>query len=192
MKKLFLVSVSVLCLLLFSATAKAETITIDFDELTAGDTLLNQYASDGIFFSDGQSNSPATVATFDGSNRLMPNDSDDPFYIDLTTDVYSFSCDKWEPDSNEGSSTVYWNFYSGTNLLGSVENSLKNAWSNVSFDSNQAITKIKIWGNTDESAPYYLDNLSFSKSMAVPEPLSLFLLGFGLIGLVATGRKLKK
>lgn len=182
MKKLFLVSVSVLCLLLFSAPAKAGTITIDFD--TYGFAAA---AAQGISFENAQ-----VIEDQYGvyGNKLGAISYEAPIIIWVDSPLLSFSCAKWEPYDEEGSGTVYWDFFNSNNIhVGHFEDSNKGSWIQIQdqlFDSSALVQKIIISAHIKDNGPYFLDNLKFSlgtPNNPVPEPSSLLFFVLGLMGL---------
>ena len=64
--------------------------------------------------------------------------------------------------------------------------SATDGWKLLSFSSNGPIDGVRIWGTLD----FYIDNLSTQTTNPIPEPATMLLLGFGLIGLVGVRRKL--
>lgn len=201
MRRISLFVFSVLFTLLLVSGVQAKTITIDFDGnfTTIGDPLFNQYENEGIYFDTGEGYSPAVIASpsISSSKVLQPNSSSDAFYIYLDYALLSFSCLKWEPSGSSDTATVYWAFMADDDPSVTISNSDKDAWGNVSasFSADNQINKIKIWGeNIPEGMSYYLDELIFNLDVpgtSVPEPLTLLLLGLGLMGLAAARKRLK-
>lgn len=181
MKKLFLVSVSVLCLLLFSATAKAETITIDFDTIGFAEA-----AAQGISFENAQVVAGENAKGDDGY-KLGATDYNQNIVISFTKPLFFVSCDKWELGSQEEVETVYWKFTFSDQSDQTFSNSGSGWTRNITNSgiSGQTLDKIEIWGGAT-TGNYFLDNIKFT---SVPEPSTILLLILGFAGLAGLRKK---
>jgi hypothetical protein len=188
----------------FSKEAAAAVITIGFD-LPYGATLLDQYSADGVYFRGQLSLLPANPSpgVIDTNQVKLP--SGPSLFILLTSPAYSLSFDKWEPSYQQPQeapveeqapeeeppveNTVYWKLfkYVGTSYqqIGSINSdSNKDIWVQVGSVSSQPISAVQIYGETEDSQTFYLDNLRLeTSSSAVPLPATMLLLGSGLAGL---------
>lgn len=79
------------------------------------------------------------------------------------------------------------------NLLELYSTTVNQGYAGFSRGSEEIVT-IRIYA-THEDYPYsrvYLDDISFSAAASVPEPVTMLLLGFGIIGIAGFRRKFKE
>ncbi len=149
-------------------TSQADITTLINAYLNPDPTLL-YYASPD----DGESGPYATYydTTFSGGNEAAIVINVGPGYIS-TTPVYLLAKDGAVPDNN--SLTHAWYFYNLTAL----------GWT--------GIQNIDISGLWPDQGSFSHLSLYGTPGTSVPEPFTIVLLGFGLVGLAGVGRKLKK
>ena len=182
-----------------------------FDQYSADgihfrDQLLLTGNSPGLIASSGYASAMA----------LQPNQYASPMFILLDNSATAFNLYKFEasetvaqpPEEQQQEQpqeqqqeqpqeeapppyTVHLEFFkfdgSAYQSIGTIQNSDKDAWVQVSFTSVEQISAIKIYG----TLPYSVDNMQFeTTSTPVPEPATMLLMGTGLAGLV--GSKIRR
>jgi hypothetical protein len=177
-----------LLLVLASASplAFADTYTINFEQYPEYTQITNQYAADGVTFT----NALQLVAPFYDSSDYPPhsgsgvitNDPNDPIMAAFYPDVTDVS--GWYTDGDGVTVTAYDDLdnvlatFNGAPVIGADSEFVLDNLANAS-----SITISDVGGNPDFLT---VDDLTFTQ---VPEPGSLLLLGTGVLGLVGTMRR---
>jgi hypothetical protein len=196
----------------------ANAATITFDEFAATNNnvaIQNEYSGVGVTFGSnnagtwggnlngnpgnwglGGTNGSAFLGN-NGQNQIPTNRVYDTS-IFFTTAVSFVSLDISRSNGSTGGQTMTVLAYAGSTLLGStgpLTLGAINSWTTVGLNF-AGIDKVVLDGSGEASAsqsevfsPYGIDNLQFSAAAAVPEPLTLWLLGAGLIGLAGVPRR---
>jgi len=176
-------------LLSLSSMAFAGTVTtIGFEDYPGYTQIDNQYASDGVLFSNALQLVVPSYDYFDypphSGNGVITNDPNDPIQVNFTlTSVSDVSGWYVDPDgvivTAYGSGGTVLDTFNGAGIIGA------NAQFDVSGVGIQYITISDIGGNSDAMT---VDDLA----VTAPEPGSLALLGSGLLaGLAGVRRKIK-
>lgn len=184
MKKplLFVVVVMLLCL---SSMAFAGTVTINFEQYGAYTQITNQYAGQGISFTNALQLVAPAYDYFDfpphSGSGVITNDPNDPIEVDFTGHVTSVS--GWYADPFDGVTVTA---YSASNAVLDVFNGAAVDGSNDQFEVSGGgiayITISDVDGNSDSET---VDDLA----VTTPEPGSLALLGSGLLMAIGTLRR---
>ncbi len=211
MKRKFLVSLTIAMFLLgMAGFANAALISIDFNDLSVGDVVTDQYASLGVSFSlldtpagyvDGPvavSINSSTYPPADGIALVAGDDSRDAFYdIELS---FSQAIDYFSMLSLDSDEPLYVRGYSGSTLMQEKyypPGSNTQVWnlelggigSGLEFDRIVLDVVAGVEGQGYAGGPEFFDNLTYNP---VPEPATLFLFGSGLLGFAARIRRKKK
>ena len=79
----------------FATNLHADIISIDFEDLSHGDSVYEQYSFDGVIFSDSfdQTSTPGEIVAggYNSYNALEADSTDPGIFILFTTPVYSIS-----------------------------------------------------------------------------------------------------
>jgi len=177
--------------LLFSlgaAQSALATVTVlTFDEFTDGTVLTNQYASLGITASGATIvDAPLIGLPFVSSLNLAYAPSGlMTFSLNsaITGDIYTVSTYVTGPVD-----TGLFAYDAGNNLLGQILLSA-NAPANTLLSFTSAGNSIARLDIHDGGSSFFIDNLTFATRSTVPEPASLWLMGLGLLGLLAATRQ---
>jgi hypothetical protein len=192
----------------------ANAATITFDEFAATNNnvaIQNEYSGVGVTFGSNNAGTwggnlngnpgnwglgGTNGSAFLGNNGQTINNYDTSIFF--TTAVSFISLDISRSNGSTGGQTMTVLAYAGSTLLGStgpLTLGAINSWTTVGLNF-AGIDKVVLDGSGEASAsqsevfsPYGIDNLQFS---AVPEPVTLWLLGAGLIGLAGISRRQPK
>ena len=196
MKKLFLI-----LFLLLGVAVTATATTLNFDELSPGIILSNQYALQGIIFS----NSNLYLRIYNVTSTLGP-----PFTLPIAiwADNYFHQGNKSKAtfsvpinyfsitmgDRQFDADNLYLRAYDGANnLIGSDDDIIPaNDGSSItaatlSVNTLSYIHHVEFWGVGFWENSVYFDNVEFGMT-PVPEPSLMVLLGISAMGLVGLRR----
>ena len=189
MKKPLLFVVGVMLLCLSSMAFAGDVTTIDFEQYSAYTQITNQYAGEGVLFTNALQLVAPFYDYFDyppqSGSGVITNDPNDPIQVNFTGNVLDVS--GWYADGDGVTVTAY----SASNAVLDVFNGAAVLGSNDQFDVSSTtgpiayVTISDVGGNADSET---VDDLTFT----VPEPGSLPLLGSGLLMAIgALRRKIK-
>jgi hypothetical protein len=180
--------------ILLAACGTASAVIIDFDSLASGTTVTNQFAGDGVTFSG--TNSPLTDGNFQSSygplasGNILRSGGGTPNVIDLD---FSIAVDTVAGDiifRETGFVATLEVFDSLDNLLATITTAPDTGTGDeVTLSLSAAgIASARFSFDVNDSIVGF-DNLDFSGPSRVPAPATLALLGLGLVGLGAAGRR---
>ncbi len=190
-----------------SASSNAALISIDFNDLTAGDVVTDQYESQGVTFAllgtpggyaEGPTASSINSDTYLGASgiAIIPGDDlADPFYdleLSFVGNIDAFEFHAFDADEAFSATA-----YSGASVLGTLSfvggSNYQERDINFSGIGNFDRVVIDVAPGPGSSGvaggPEFFDNLSFNTVSSVPEPASMALLGLGIAGLILTRKK---
>jgi hypothetical protein len=192
--KSLMVVLGCLSILLFAGQVSAEIIIINFDDLGAG-PLDNQYESRGVTFSNTTVilSDPASYPAHSGGN-LAFNDKD-PIEISFVTPVYSIEAYFTRVDEvDDVTLSFYGQGIDGPDTRLGVRTLSPNLdpdhWiynEQIYFEWSGGISRVSI-ADGMEGQSFTMDDLTFSTT-PVPEPATLLLVGFGILGLAGYRRR---
>ena len=98
MKKLLIGLAATVCI--FSFVGIASATNIGFQDLSTGDTVFNQYLSNGITFSDSPTtlSSSSVIVTTTGNNYLFQSDFASGVFLLFDNPIYFFSASVYESE----------------------------------------------------------------------------------------------
>jgi hypothetical protein len=182
----------------------ASATVITFDEFPATNNnvpLSGPYDATGASFSasnagtwGGNSNGDRGSWGLEGTNgpQFLGFNGINNGYNETVTfsSPVSFVSADFSRSSGSSDGTITLEAFSGAGLLGSTMANLGaiNTWSTLSL-SFADITSIEWIGAGTDFHPYWVDNLVFTASTAVPEPATLAIFGSALAGLVVVRRR---
>jgi hypothetical protein len=202
-----LVTVLAMGLFMLGMANVASAAIINFDEFAPANTSLNflstEYNYLGITFintDDGSTwggignGDPGNwdLEGTNGSAFLGYNGSSYSSNLLFNSSIYNLSFDVSRSNGSSAGNSFTANAYDvASNLLESITITFGdiNSWSTVSFTSSN-IVSLHWFGNGDSFHPFGVDNLQWNESASVPEPATMLLLGFGILGLAGFRRKL--
>jgi hypothetical protein len=163
--------ISILALGVAAAAAHAISFTADFDGITAGTALTNQYAADGVTFTgaDVVVGSPSAIS---GLNVAKATGTTITGTLSKYADTVSFYY--YKTTSSDLEFTAYDSY---GDEIGFNSVNYKNGWFTMGVGPGDQISSFTITG---DSGSFQIDDLTLEP---VPEPASMAALGVGLLAL---------
>lgn len=198
MKKLLTTICAGIALICSAAPAAAQEI-INFDTLSAGNVVTNQYAGLGVTFSAETGSQVIVTAQNLGSS--LPNficsgvngsiNCVDDIYVDFATAISGLTF--LSIGANNVGDVGDVRIFAGLLLLGTADiiaNGTPNSPDLIDLTAFSGITRIEI-SNVTDLVGLGFDDFRFTSSSAVPEPATwaMMLLGFGAMGVAIRRRR---
>lgn len=186
---------ALLCAGLCSAqAARADTLTLNFDELAAGAILSNQYSALGVVFSN--SAGPLEVEADPLAPPFTPPNSILPFnftaagsFNQATFFVPVSQVSVTMGDFGEDEDVLHLELYDSSDALLASEVVVLSASVNGGLTLNASAPNVayaRFYGVGAANNSVYFDNFSYT---VIPEPATMLLLGTGLAGICGMIRR---
>ena len=163
--------ISILALGVAAVAAHAVSFTANFDGITAGTALTNQYAAKGLTFT-GANVVVGAPSAFSGANVAKVSGTTITGTLSKYANTVSIKF------YNTGTKSLTLTTFDATNKkIGLQVSSRKNSWNTISVGPGSKIASFTISGSNNA---FSVDDLTVSP---VPEPASRAALGVGLLAL---------